>query len=296
MVTLDLDFLPHLKKLEDLTKKPWMTSAMAGSYSSIFKGSGIEFESFSVYTPDQDSKNIDWKASAKSEKTLMRNYVEERDIDCFILMDSSSSMFFSSTNKMKCEYAAELVNSLAFAIIASGDKSGIFMSSKEKQINIPPKSGKKNYFMILNELTNGENYGGARNILFPLELLFKSKDKGILFIVSDFLNATDEELEMISLLKDKFVIFVLMIRDRRERFLPKDLNAVVIEDIEQKKSIVVNLQSVRQEYEETMRKNEIKLEQFFLRHDVNFEKFYTHEQFENKLFGFFERVRKKKWI
>ena len=292
MVELKLDFLPSLKKLEDLTKKPWMTSWLSGGYQSLFKGSGIEFDNFSVYTPEQDSRKIDWKASSKSEKVLVRNYVEERDLKVMLLMDSSNNMLFSSTEVLKCEYAAELTNSLAFAVVESNDQVSLMMASKDKLKKIPFGSGKKNYFKIITELQTGDNYGSPRDILTSLTNLFKSDDSGLLFIISDFINASDEELEAISLLHQKFDIFVFMVRDRMERFLPKDVNAVVFENMDTGKSIIVNLPEVRSEYINHMKKDEARIESFFLKHDIRFQKFYTHQPYRAKLFQFFEGIGK----
>lgn len=294
MVDLKLDFLPHLKELEDLTKKPWMTSWLAGGYTSLFKGSGIDFDSFSVYTPEQDSRKIDWKASSKSEKVLVRNYVEERDLKTFILFDVGNSMLFSSTDKLKCEFAAELVNSLAFAVVAANDQVSLRMCSKDKNSIVPAGSGKKSYFKVMTEISNGDNYGGKRDIQTSLKLLFSSDDMGVLFIVSDFINSSDEELEMISLLHQKFDIFVFMVRDRMEKYLPKNVNAVAFENMDTGRSIIVNLPQVRDEYMAEMKKDEKRLESFFLKHDIRFAKFYTHHPFETKLFEFFEGA-KKNW-
>lgn len=294
MVKLQLDFTPSLKELEDLTKKPWMTSNLSGSYQSVFKGSGKEFDGFSVYTPEQDSRNIDWKASAKSEKILMRDYVEERNLEVNVIFDCSSSMFFSSTNSLKAEYAAEIANSLLFAVVSSGDKAGLYMTSEKTQKRIPAKSGKNHYFRLISELSDNKRYGGKRSLLPALANIFKSQGSGILFIISDFLNAPSEELQLIGLLRQSYEVFVFMVRDPMEKFLPKDTNAVVIEDYESGKSIVVNLPQVRNEYMRFMQKDEEKLEKAFLQNDVAFMKCYTHKPYNTTLMEFFER-RKKQW-
>ncbi|MFT4325992.1 MAG: DUF58 domain-containing protein [Candidatus Woesearchaeota archaeon] len=294
MVELNLDFVPHIKKLEDLTKKPWLTSMLVGSYSSVFKGGGIDFEGYSVYTPEQDSRYIDWKASSKGDKVLVRTFIEERDVKCFFVIDVGSNMFYSSSTKLKCEFAAEIVNELVFSVIASSDQAGLYMCSSKKAIHIPPKTGKFQYFRIVTELSNGKNYGGERFLTPALSELFKSKDKGILFIVSDFLNATKDELNMISLLKQKFEVFVIMVRDKMERYLPKDLNAVCIEDLQTGKSIILNIKHVRDEYQQEMAENERFLEETFLHSDVDFAKMYTNASYLDPLIELFEK-KKGKW-
>jgi hypothetical protein len=128
-----------------------------------------------------------------------------------------------------------------------------------------------------------------------LEKLFKSKESGIIFIISDFINTTDEEIEMIGLLRKRFNIFAFMVRDRVEKFLPKGINAVSVEDPDTGKTIIVNLSQVREDYEQEMIADEQRLTSTFLKHDVGFKKFYTHMPFETSLREFFKGEQTKKW-
>jgi uncharacterized protein (DUF58 family) len=293
MVKLELDFLPHLKQLEDLTKKPWLVSLFAGEYQSTFRGSGHEFETYEQYTPDQDAKRIDWIASAKSNKIFMRAFTEERDLRIFTMLDVSSSMFFSSTKKLKCEYAAELVNSLLFAVIAAGDQAGLLMTSTETKVFVPPKSDKSQYFRLLNQISTNEHYGGQRDIFWGLKQILTAKERGVLFIVSDFIRTTREEFEIMGLLAKKFDIYAFVIRDRFEKFLPSDVNAVCIEDPRTHKTIIVNLKQVRDEYQMIMEEDERRLKDQFLQHNVDMKLFYTHHPFEAKLMQFFSHMRRR---
>jgi uncharacterized protein (DUF58 family) len=294
MVELQIDFLPHLKKLEDLTKKPWLVSVMVGGYQSSFRGAGQEFEGFVTYNSDQDAKRIDWVASAKTDKVLMRTFTEERDLKCFTIMDTSASMFFASTKKLKCEYAAEIANTLLFAVIAAGDQAGLMMSSSTVAKNILPRSDKAQYFRLLSQISDNNNYGGSRDIISPCQHLLKSKEGGVLFIISDFLNFTDEEADIIGLLGKKFDVFALVIRDKVEKYLPVGLNAVCVEDPKTGRTIIVNLKQVRDEYQEYMEQDEQHLKERLLERNVDAVFFYTHMPFEGTLMEFFS-LQRKKW-
>lgn len=293
MVELQLDFLPHLKELEDLTKKPWLTSMLAGNYQSTFRGSGHEFETFTQYTPEQDSKSIDWLASAKSDKLLMRVFTEERDVKTFIIFDTSSSMFFSSTRKLKCEYAAELINSLLFAVVAAGDQAGMLMTSDTNHKIIPPKQDRAQYFRLLEELSKSDNYGGRRDLQWAFKEMLNTKDQGIIFVVSDFLNFSKDEAEVMSLLAKKFDMYAFVVRDKVEKYLPRNLNAVCIEDPSTGRTIIVNLKQVRKEYQQVMEEDEARLNELFLEHNIDMQIFYTHQPFESTLMEFFSMQRKK---
>lgn len=188
MVKLKLDFSHFLKRLEISSKNPYYTSLLTGNYLSSFKGSGIEFEDFRPYGPADDASKIDWLASSKSNELLVRNFVEERNVNFFVLLDTSSSMFFTSTDKLKCEYAAEMAAALIFSIIEASDNVGFAMFGKGIIKYLAPSSGKKHYFEILAMLQDEKNYGEPKKYDKSFqELLTYIKEKSILFIISDFI-------------------------------------------------------------------------------------------------------------
>ena len=283
MVELKLDLKSFLKRLNTLTKKTWLSSSDMGEYSSVFRGSGKEFEGFSDYSPDQDSRNIDWTASAKSNKLMIRTHVDERNMDCIVVLDVSSNMFYTSTDKLKCEYAAEIANELLYASLATGNKVGALLSSSKKQTFVTPSNAKVQYARILEELSNGDNYGGERDILKSLGTLFKSKMKGVLFIISDLLNAKSEELEAIRILSQKFQIYILLIRDQYEYELPKNVRSLVVESLANNKSIIIDIPNIKDEYKAEMKLDLERLRKFFLQHDIHFTEFHTQFSYQETL-------------
>ena len=84
-------------------------SELSGGYISLLKGKGFEFEGYRAYTLEDDSRDIDWKASLRAQELLVRILVEERNVKVFFLFDVSNSMCFSSVDKLKCEYGAEII-------------------------------------------------------------------------------------------------------------------------------------------------------------------------------------------
>ena len=98
-----VDIVPALKRLEILSKGLTSSSAI-GAYRSVFKGKGLEFSGYRQYSLEDDASLIDWKASARTDQILIKEYVEERNVDVFFLVDCSSSMLFGSSNKLKAEY------------------------------------------------------------------------------------------------------------------------------------------------------------------------------------------------
>ena len=126
MEELKLNLKPLIKKLEVSTKRGFI-DILTGSYKSSFKGKGLDFEGYRSYISGDDASLIDWKATLRSQDLLIKVLTEERNVNIIFLVDVSSSMSFASIDKLKNEYAAELVASLSFAAIQAGDSVGLVM-------------------------------------------------------------------------------------------------------------------------------------------------------------------------
>ena len=88
---------------------------LAGEYHSVFKGRGMEFDEVREYQPGDDVRTIDWNVTARTGNPYVKQYVEERELTVFFLVDLSASGDYGSIEKTKNEVAAELCALLAFS-------------------------------------------------------------------------------------------------------------------------------------------------------------------------------------
>ena len=96
---INLDF--SLKRL-DLVTKGLVTTKFLGNYASAFKGTGLEFADYRKYNEgEDDAALIDWKASKRVNELLIKEYVEERNMEIMFLVDVSEKMLTSSIKKLK---------------------------------------------------------------------------------------------------------------------------------------------------------------------------------------------------
>lgn len=87
MTKLRLEIKDLARKL-DVISKDLVTSKFVGGYKSVFLGRGLEFEKFREYTSSDDSRIIDWKATKRANKLLIKQFVEERSLDVFFFLMS----------------------------------------------------------------------------------------------------------------------------------------------------------------------------------------------------------------
>ncbi len=250
-------------------------------YKILFRSSGLEFAGLREYSPgEDDASRIDWKASLKSQKIYVKQYEEEKNLDIFILFDSSSSMLFGTQEKLKSEYASIVAATLSFASVEVGDNIGFAMFN-DKIINfLEPLQDISQYYQILNLLVDKKNYGGACNMGKALSMVLNNvSEKTIVFIISDFIGIDDIE-NKIKMCAGKFdKIFGIMIRDPRDESLPPDLGYISFLDPFSNKTMTVNTDKIRDKFEQEAKQQVLNLEKIFVESGASFIKILTNKPF-----------------
>lgn len=111
-----------------------------GEARSFHRGQGLQFSQHRVYVPGDDVRRIDWKATARSKDTLIKEFEEDRDRRVILILDVSSSMCVQSLQKSKYEVALEAFAYICQAAVFAKDRVGaIFYSNKIEEV-IPASS------------------------------------------------------------------------------------------------------------------------------------------------------------
>ena len=289
MYRMNLNVLSLVKKLE-IALKILVETGISSRYRSIFKGKGLEFEDYRTYGPGDDAKMIDWKASARANQTLIKQFKEERNLDVYFLFDVSNSMVFGSTEKLKNEYAAELVAALGHFILKIGDNVGLLMFNDRVVHVLPSGGGTAQFYLLLRSLVNPEVYGGSYNLSQGIDFVSKLvRKKSLLFIVSDFIGVEDGWYDSVKLATAKFDIIGIMIRDPRDRQLPKGVGHVVISDPYTNKTMLIYPDEVGSDYERYAKVDEKQVRKGFLNNNADFIEITTEQPFVKPLINFFKR-------
>ncbi len=140
---------PIAKGFSFLANKQKVRTILGGRYASKLRGRGLDFEEVRNYVAGDDIRTIDWKVTARTQKTHSRVYSEEKEKPVLIVVDQSKSMFFGSQNKTKSVVAAELAALTAFRIAKDGDRVGAVVFGDNAIDVILPKRNKKNILFFL---------------------------------------------------------------------------------------------------------------------------------------------------
>ena len=264
-------------------------------YNQLFRGSGVEFAGLRDYIQgEDDATRIDWKSSLRANKLYVKQYEEEKNLDIYILVDSSSSMLFGTQEKLKSEYAAIVAGSIAFAAIDSGDAVGFGMFADKVHASMPPGGDISQYYMILKSLVDPQFYGGPCDFKGALSYVLNSiSEKTALFIISDFIGIGEDWKDPLKAVCGKlYGVFGIMIRDVVDSKLPEGVGNMRLSDpFYPDNAMLVNLDHAKREYDHEALIREKKIESEFTNSGAGFIKVYTNQAFATPLVKYLQLMQ-----
>ena len=226
---------------------------------------------------------------------MVREYVEQRDINVFFILDASANMLFGSVKKLKIEYAIELVTAMANAILGVGDNVGIALINDKFIAKIYPQKGRQQIYNITRLMINHDNYGGHFRFKAAAEFaLHYLKGFNILVIVSDFFNLDKNWEESLKLIAKKFDVVGIMVRDPRDRTFPEDAGEIVIGDPHSNKTLLIEPALIKGAYEKIIKDQELEIEHKFHKNMADFVNIPTDKSFVEPILTLFKE-RALKW-
>ena len=127
-------------------------SILSGRHASKLRGRGLNFEELRNYLPGDDTRNIDWKVTARTRTPYVRVYTEEKDRTVWLLIDQRVGMFFGSKKRMKSVVAAEVAAISAWRVLSVGDRVGALVFNDSDISVIPPHRSRERVMQILKQV------------------------------------------------------------------------------------------------------------------------------------------------
>ncbi len=282
------ELLKKIKKI-DIKTKHLTDGILSGNYNSVFKGQGIEFSEIRDYRAGDDVRTIDWKVTARFDHPYIKEFIEERDLQIYFVIDMSGSGSFG-TNIPKKEKSLEITASLMFAALVNNDGVGIFLATDRIEKFIPARKGRKHVLQLLNILTTFEPNSPKTNLKKSLERVSKTiKRKSIVFVISDFIDYNDY-LKPLKLLRMHHDVIALKITDPREQDIP-DVGMIELEDEETGEQILVDTsdEEFRSSYSRLVVENESQFQNNMMKIKVGTVPLSTEQDYATSLKKFFRR-------
>ena len=237
---------------------------LQGDYRSLFRGSGIDFTNLREYEPGDDLRHIEWNVTARMDTPYVREYVEDREVTAWLLLDHSASMGFGPVDRQKDLVLAELATTLALVLTRRGNRVGMVVFDQDVERVLPARSGRNQVLQIADVLLDRRNARAAateaasatkpgrrrsrgdsepeRHVTDLGAMLNRSagmiRRRALVVVVSDFISEPGWE-KALSRLARRHEVVALQVSDPREDELP-DVGSIYVEDAETGEQIFVD--------------------------------------------------------
>ena len=273
---------------------------LQGDYRSLFMGFGLDFAELREYQPPDDIRHIDWNVTARMDMPYVRQYMEDREVTAWFLLDLSPSMAFGGLERRKESVMVDFVAVLARLLTRNGNRVGAVLYDNNAMSAVPPRGGRPQVLRLIEEIRRQQSSpGGAMTDLANLvESGFNAIERrSLVFLVSDFICLPGWD-GAIDRLNRKHELVAVRLWDPREVDLP-DVGVVLVEDSETGVQLSVDTSDgkFRQRFHEAALRRETELAQAFRRAGVDELALSTEEDMVRAILRFasvLRRVRLRK--
>jgi uncharacterized protein (DUF58 family) len=244
-----------------------------GDYRTLFYGNGVDFADVREYQPGDDVRYIDWNVTARMDAPYVRQYVEDREITAWFLLDLSPSVDFGTlqTERAKRTVLIDFVTTLARLLTRHGNRVGAMFYGGRVDRTIPARGGRNHVLRLVDDLMKHPRLSAAP--FTDLSPLLESgrqaiKRRSLIFLISDFISAPGWERPLNALNRRHEVVAVRLF-DPREMELP-DIGPMLMDDAETGEQIYVDThdRTFRRRFEEAARLRSVTLRDAFSRSGV----------------------------
>jgi len=291
-VSLPPEILKKVKLLEINTRK-LVNSLFAGQYHSAFKGQGMTFAEFREYVPGDDVRAISWPVTARTGKTFIKKFDEERELTMMLVVDISGSLSFGSGKYFKGEIVTYLAALLGFAASKNNDHVGLLLFTDQVEHFVPPKKGRSHVQRILRDLfyvkpkSNGTKLAAAMDHLRGI-----LKKRATVFVFSDFQDASFARA--LKTMSKKHDVVAVVVEDPKELEIPS-VGLIDLIDSETGEVMTVDTSSpiFRRSYADQVRAARVERERELRVSGVDRVEVLSGDNFVDPLIAYFRRKNRR---
>ncbi|KAA1257640.1 hypothetical protein LF1_01280 [Rubripirellula obstinata] len=245
----------------------------SGRHRSPQKGFSSEFKEHRPYVAGDELRNIDWKAFAKSDRLYIREFEEETNLKCTLLVDQSGSMQYSgdrSGGQSKYDYAQVLAASIGYLLLSQQDAIGVVTFDNQPRTIVPPRSRPSHLTAVMTAIAQSASrrstdLGEAIRKISP-----KLKRRGLLVLITDAMSDLESLGKSLAQLRgQKHEVLLFQILDPDEADFPFQ-GRIEFRDLENLgRREMVDANSVRQRYLAKYEQHQTQLRETCRRHRVD---------------------------
>ncbi|WP_406695782.1 DUF58 domain-containing protein [Singulisphaera sp. Ch08] len=226
---LDPEFLHKLEHLELVSRKIFV-GRMKGERKSKRRGSSVEFADHRNYSIGDDLRHIDWNVYGRLDKLFLKLFLEEEDLHFYTLLDTSLSMDFGDPTKL--QYGKQVAAALSFIGLVNHDRVLLDTFSSKLDGGMPSIRGRSQMWRVVQYLDQLNASGSSNLTAAARAFAIKHSGKGVVVVISDFLDKRGYEEALRYLVARNMDIYVIHVlsQEEVEPELVGDLRLVDCED------------------------------------------------------------------
>ncbi len=270
---------------------------LQGDYRGLFRGHGIDFADLREYQPEDDVRHIDWNVTARMDTPYVRQFIEDREVTGWFLLDLSPSMDFGTAQSQKRTVLIDFVATLARLLTRHGNRIGSICYGSAVGSTIPPRGGRLQVLRLTAELLRQPQLPSApfTDLTALLEAGLRTiKRRSLIFVVSDFISAPGWE-RALRLLSQRHEVLAIRLWDPREVELP-DIGPLIMQDAETGEQLYVDTRDkgFRRRFYEAAQQRQAELNTAFKRSGVDALSLSTEDDLVRAIARFATRRRQRR--
>ena len=255
---------------------------VSGLHRSPYHGFSIEFAEHREYAPGDDLRYLDWKVFGRTDKFYLKQFEEETNLVCYLLLDTSESMLYQSEGApmSKLEYAQSAAAALAYLVLHQQDSVGMATFDNDLRALVRPAGNPSHLKQILHvmEETSAEHKTATGPIFH--ELAERLKKRGIVIVLSDLFDDVDSMMAGLKHFRHRrHEVILLHVLDPAELDFPFE-QVTMFRGLEQMPDVLVEPRGLRDAYLNEMRRFVRELKKGCRMHQIDYVPMRTDESLE----------------
>lgn len=216
-----------------------LEGVLQGDFRTLLRGSGTDFLDLRDYEWGDDVRHIDWNVTARMNELFVRDFMEDRELSAWLLLDRSPSMAFGVAERTKERVLCELAAAFGQLLTRGGNRVGAVIYDGSKEWAVPPRQGRFQVLTLLRELLRPVDGGTETDLARLLSTATRLlRRRSLVVVISDFISEPGWE-PLLMRLTERHEVVAVRIVDPREYELP-DAGFLYVQDAESGEQLLVD--------------------------------------------------------
>jgi uncharacterized protein (DUF58 family) len=187
----------------DLRARHVVEGFLSGMHRSPYFGQSVEFLQHREYAIGDDLRHVDWKVWARQDRYYVKQFEEDTNLRCTLLVDVSNSMVYGSGALNKHEYACTVASCLAYLVLKQQDAVGCMVFDDAVRTAVPQRTRRNHLDSIIQGLSAPNPADGTDLYQILRTAAETYPRRGMMVLVSDLLSDRGQLFRGLRLLRSR---------------------------------------------------------------------------------------------